>query len=504
MNNNYKLQLYGVAEIRNIESLAIQNSISEKELMFRAGNGVLLEIRKRWSKARKIVVICGKGNNAGDGYVVASLAKQVGLDVKILALAPEEELMDETRNAALECKSLDIPIKVFVKHELENGDLIVDAIFGIGYSGDMSEEYVRVIEAINNSGLSVISVDVPSGIDAESGYIGQCVVKADMTVTMIGEKIGLYLGKARDYSGKILLNTLSLPANLYESSVALVEKLDLVQELEGLPIRKASSHKGDFGHLLVIGGDYGMGGAVRIAAEAALRSGAGLVSVATRKENVIPINATRPEIMAYGIDIDNISQLDSLLVKATVVILGPGLGIGKWSKVMFETAMRANKLMVIDADGLNILGGENYGPRENWVLTPHPGEAGRLLDVSSDEVQKDRLGCLNQLKNKYGGICVLKGCNSLIVSQNFEKIIVCDYGNAGMATGGMGDCLAGVIGGLLAQKIDLFSAVRLGVAVHAKAGDLTALKEGSIGIAALDLLPWIRKLLSRETVVFEN
>lgn len=270
-----------------------------------------------------------------------------------------------------------------------------------------------------------------------------------------------------------------------------IEKLHLTKFAGYLKPRPREAHKGMYGHVLVIGGDYGFFGAVRMAAEAALRVGAGLVSIATRIEYASTLNIMRPEIMCHGIRSEK--GLVTLLDKATVVVIGPGLGQSRWAKKLLLRVIKSKKPLVVDADALNILASKPV-KYANWILTPHPGEAARLLKIKSKEVQVDRLSTIKALQEKMGGVCVLKGAGSLILAPN-ECLAVCEAGNPGMASAGMGDVLSGVIGGLLAQDIPLVDAAKLGVLVHAEAGDLAA-KEGERGMIATDLFPFLRRLVN--------
>lgn len=259
-----------------------------------------------------------------------------------------------------------------------------------------------------------------------------------------------------------------------------------------LPPRQRDAHKGNFGHVLVVGGDYGMPGAARMAGESALRSGAGLVSVATRHEHINAIIANRPELMCHGIK--KASELESLFQRATTLILGPGLGRSPWSKELFACVVQSELPTVIDADGLFWLSQFELS-HENWVLTPHPGEAARLLQTTNHAIQENRLGALGMLQQQYGGVIVLKGAGTLILGKSHQPHI-CPSGNPGMATGGMGDILSGIIAALIAQGIPLENAAQIGVSIHAEAGDQIAATQGERGLLATDLLPYIRNLVN--------
>ncbi len=267
--------------------------------------------------------------------------------------------------------------------------------------------------------------------------------------------------------------------------------LDWKQLQSYLPPRVRDAHKGLYGHVLVVGGDYGMGGAVRLAAEAALRVGAGLVSVATRPEHVTTVNACRPEILCH--QISQATDLGPLLARASVVVAGPGMGQSDWSKSLFNKILSAKLPLILDADALNLLSQQPQAV-PNAVLTPHPGEAARLLGVSTESVQAERAVATHRLVEKYHSVVVLKGAGTLV--QSAQGLAICKAGNPGMATAGMGDVLAGVIGGLVAQGLAISIAAELGVYVHALAADQAAFEGGQRGLLACDLMKYLRALVN--------
>jgi len=316
-------------------------------------------------------------------------------------------------------------------------------------------------------------------------------IAADLTVTFVGLKRGLFTSGGPQQCGEIVFSDLGIDPRAkldVRPSARLLDPNRL-----RLPRRTRAAHKGLYGHVLVIGGDHGYSGAARLAAEAAARVGAGLVSVATRATHAAMMNLTCPELMCHGVE--SIDELNPLLERATTLALGPGLGRGEWGRSLFRRALESGLPLVVDADALNLLA-ESPQPIAQSVLTPHPGEAGRLLGKTSSQVQQDRFSAVRALQAKYGGVCILKGSGTLI--QSGTKIPeVCPAGNPGMASGGMGDVLTGVIAGLIAQGLCPQEAARLGVCLHAEAGDHAAANGGERGLLASDLLRPLQHLVNR-------
>jgi NAD(P)H-hydrate epimerase len=343
-----------------------------------------------------------------------------------------------------------------------------------------------MIEAVNASGRPVVAVDVPSGLHADSGAVLGVATRAALTVTFIGRKLGHHLGAGPEHVGHVVFDALQVPVETYALAKPAARLLGEGDVLEALPRRHRLAHKGEHGHVLVIGGGPGMPGAARLAGEAALRSGAGLVTLAVHPENT-GVVAARPELMCVAAG--SRADLTAALSRATVVAVGPGLGQSAWAREMFEAALACGAPSVVDADALNLLAA---APRRNdqWVLTPHPGEAARLLGTTGAAVQADRLGASAQLQDRFGGTVVLKGAGSIVHGGGGVPHI-CDRGNPGMATGGMGDVLTGLIAGIAAQCTSLDLAARAGVFVHAQAGDLAA-RRGERGLLASDVLEQVR------------
>lgn len=487
-----KQPIYQSQQIREFERLALERfNITPSILMQRAGKAAFDFLQRRWPQAHKIVVFCGGGNNGGDGYVFAHFAHERGLIVEIWQIGVPDPQKPDAYAAFKQCEQANIPMNMFDPHlDLGHPDVIVDALCGIGLHELLKNGMVQAIEKMERSHSPILSIDVPTGIDADNGTVKGAAVHATATITFIGLKLGLLTGSGIGYTGELVMNDLQLPIDLYSYIAPVAEKIQLGCYAHFLKPRPRDWHKGLSGHVLVIGGDYGFSGAPRMAAEAALRVGAGLVTIATRPLHALTLNVTRPELMCHGIKAA--TDLDPLLEKADVLILGPGLGKSEWSRALWEKVTHQQTLpMVIDADGLNILSEAPFA-YPHWIMTPHPGEAARLLGVTSQAVQQDRVDCAKEICKRYNGTCVLKGAGSLVVAPNSLPAL-CDKGNPGMASAGMGDVLSGVIGGILAQGVPLGEAAKLGVCMHAIAGDLAA-KEGERGLLASDLMPFLRRL----------
>jgi NAD(P)H-hydrate epimerase len=470
-------------QVRALDRHAIDDlHIPSYTLMTRAGQAALGVVRSCWPSAQRVAIVCGPGNNGGDGYVLARLARAQRLDVVAIGLHEPGRLQGDARRAHDDFVAAGGAVVGWHAGCLSSADVVVDAIFGVGLSRAVEGVAKDAIAAINESGKPVLALDIPSGLHADTGEMLGVAVCATRTLAFIGLKLGFYLGHGPDCTGAVLWDGLELPPEALAHGDVAARRIDEGAIAELLPPRRRTAHKGQQGSVLVIGGNIGMAGAARMAGEAALRVGAGLVTVATRDENVPAIVGPRPELMCRGVA--SAAELKTLIDRADVIALGPGLGQDEWSKTMFSTAMSAAGRLVVDADALNLLA---QAPLSNahWILTPHPGEAARLLQSSPLQVQRDRLGSARAIVQRYGGTVVLKGAGTLIVTDGALPAI-CDRGNPGMATGGMGDVLTGVIAGIVAQTQDLAAAARVGVLVHALAGDMAA-RRGERGLLATDL-----------------
>ena len=484
--------LYHAADVRELDRIAIEErGIPGIQLMNRAGAAVFEVIMERWPRARNVVVMCGGGNNGGDGYVIARLAYERGLRPRLMALEDADGLCGYARLAWGAARAAGLSLTPYAPALLRDADLIVDAIFGSGLNRGVGGRYAAIVDEINASGSPVIAVDAPSGLDVDRGRALGCAVQAEATVTFIGLKAGLFTGDGPQYCGEVIFSDLGVPKDLYNSVDPRAERIDwsLLQPL--LAARDRGAHKGHFGHVAVVGGNHGMAGAPRMAAEAAARVGAGLTTVAMRPEYTAAMAAARPEIMWHGIT-DN-ETMDRALSRASVVAVGPGLGRDDWARKLFEKVVDSPLPLVIDADALNILA-EQPRSRGYWILTPHVGEAARLLQCQPADISADRVGAARQIQQHFSGMVVLKGAGTVICGEEGD-IAICSGGNPGMASGGMGDALTGVIVGLIAQGLPFESAARAGVALHAAAGDEAA-RAGERGMLAMDLIGCLRKLVN--------
>lgn len=480
--------LYSAAQVRELDRIAIEEfNIPGYELMCRAGKAVFEGITRKWPETRSLTVWCGSGNNAGDGYVIARLALEVGLEALVVCVGDPEKLKGDALTAFREYAQAGGKAELFQSGQRIEADLWVDALLGTGLDRPVTGLYAEAIGTINRAGLPVVAVDIPSGLNADTGMAMGCAVKADCTVSFIGLKRGLFTGQAAEYVGEIIYDALAVPDDVFKQVSARVFRVCQ----KPLAPRNRYAHKGNMGHVLIVGGDLGFSGAARMAGEAALRVGAGLVSIATRGEHAGLMNLNRPELMCHGVESEQ--DLKGLLDKASVVVLGPGLGQKEWGKAMFGAVLKSGNPVVLDADGLNLLAASPIG-KTMWILTPHPGEAARLLQISTPSVQQDRFAAVSAIQATYGGIAVLKGAGTLIASGS--RIAVSNTGNPGMASGGMGDVLSGVMAGLIAQGLDMQDAAEQGVFLHGRAADQAAMKDGERGLLATDLLPFLRQLVN--------
>lgn len=480
--------VYPVQSVRAIDRAAIERAgIGGYTLMTRAAEAAVSYAIEHYPAASRWQVVCGGGNNAGDGYVVARLAAMQGMGVSVVALIDPESLGGDAQTAYMDYAATGGAVVKWDGQLDADADLLFDGLLGSGLERDVEGSFADAVDVINAHPAAVIALDIASGIDGDTGALRGTAVVADATITFVGLKTGLYLGEGPGHSGQIRLADLDVPAECRADIDGAMRCISKTTIAEALPPRPRGAHKGDFGHVLIVGGGPGMPGAVRLAGEAALRSGAGLVTIATHPSHHASVTANRPELMCRAAE--SAEDIEDLLARATVVALGPGLGGSDWAEAMFTAAVDCKRPLVVDADGLNLLAG-NPRERADWILTPHPGEAARLLGTDTASIQTDRTAALAELAKRYGGAIVLKGAGSLIGSAA-DLPWLCTAGNPGMAAPGMGDVLTGIIAALRAQGFAADDAAVLGVDIHARAGDAAA-ANGERGLTASDLMAEIR------------
>jgi len=486
--------LFDAAALRQLEARATHRLGDGFELMRRAGQAAWRDLLARWPDAMRVLVVCGPGNNGGDGYVLAHRALEAGRDVCVVRLAEHAPRSELAHRAADEYAAAGGQINAF-EHGLPPCDVLVDALFGIGLSRAPDSTTQELIAAINAQHAPVFALDVPSGVDADRGAVPGAAVIATRTIEFIAPKAGLRTGAALDHAGTLSLASLDLHADDFDGVVAVAERLAATDLSRWLAPRPRDSHKGRNGRVLCIGGDHGSGGAIVLCAEAALRSGAGLVEVATRERHVAALLARLPEAMAH--DVGDAYALHVALDRADAVALGPGLGQGDWSLPLYERAIASGKPLMLDADALNLLATRPFALPADAVITPHPGEAARLLCTSTAEIQRDRFAAARALCERYACVVVLKGAGTIVMAAHETPRLIA-AGNPGMAVGGMGDVLSGVIAALRAQGINAFDAAACGALLHSAAGDAAAHDGGERGLLPSDLMPWLRHFSNQE------
>ena len=464
------------------------------ELMQRAGQASYELIRLLWPQAQHWLILCGHGNNGGDGYVIARLAQAAGYNVTLLAVEGRKALPEEAQQAREAWLAAGGVIHAADAPWPQQVDVIVDALLGTGLNRSPAAPYDRLIDLINVHAAPIFAVDMPSGLLAANGTAPGAAVIADHTLSMIALKPGQLTGKARDYIGVLHQDALGLSAFL-AGERAPITRYDAQDLSRWLKPRRATSHKGDHGRLLVVGVDSGTAGAIRMTGEAALRSGAGLVRVLTHQDNIVPILTARPELMVDELTPDHLQQA---LEWADAIAVGPGLGQRAWAQQALKQIAASEKPMLWDADALNLLA-INPDNRQNRILTPHPGEAARLLGVKTSEIESDRLHAAQQLAQRYGGVVVLKGAGTVVASAQGE-IALADVGNAGMASGGMGDVLSGIIAAMLGQKLTLLEAACAGCVAHGATADAVARQRGTRGMLATDLFELLWQFVNPEMI----
>jgi NAD(P)H-hydrate epimerase len=493
-------ELYGAEACRALDRSAIDDfGIPGFELMQRAGRAAFRVLLDRWPGVRRLSVCCGKGNNAGDGYLVAGLAREIGLEVALWQLGDPAELEGDAGLARDFAAARGVVPESGPPDALD-GDVIVDALLGTGIRGELKAPFDETARRINQSGLPVLAIDLPTGVNADTGAATRDAVRATVTVTFIGRKLGLYTGPGVSLAGEVVFDDLGVPAGVYRQvrGCPWLHYHTLPADCR-LGRRDANAYKHALGHVVVVGGDHAMGGAPLMAAEAALRSGAGMVSIVTRPAHRPAILARRPEVMV--VDGEDAAASRAVLDKARVLVVGPGLGDDDWGRSLLEASLARAVPTVLDADGLNRFAEMGLAAAGPLMVTPHVAEAARLLSRDVTAVQQDRPGAVRALAERVGGVAVLKGAGTLIGAWRegqAELLGVCGGGNPGMASAGMGDVLSGVLGGLLGQGLAPEHAALAGACLHAAAGDAAARELGQRSLLAMDVVDALVEILAAE------
>ncbi|MFM1681536.1 NAD(P)H-hydrate dehydratase [Aeromonas salmonicida] len=481
--------LWRTEQIRALEQRWAKREGQERyALMERAGAALRTYATHHWPRSCRWWIFVGPGNNGGDGYVLARLARQIGLEPRVIAARAPDELKGDARRAADDWLALGGTVLMAGASELDSlppPDLVIDALLGTGVHTPLSPLLTKIVATINSLGAPVLAVDLPSGLNADTGCAMGALVRATRTLTFIGIKQGMLTSDGVDGVGQLDCDPLGVMPE--ETLQAAAERIDYPGLKHQLTPRKRSAHKGSHGKVLLAGANVGMQGAIVLAGLACLRAGAGLVRVCQHPSHG-PVSLYQAELMNSVVDTDE--------YWASVRLVGPGLGQDEWGRRHFELLVNDSLPLVLDADGLNWLA---LCPRhqDNWVLTPHPGEAARLLGCSIADIAADRFAAVRRLQQRFGGVVLLKGAGSLI--DDGKQIALCNEGNPGMASGGMGDLLSGIIAALLAQGWSAVEATRLGAVIHGEAADLAA-ADGERGMLASDLLPFIRRLVNPDSI----
>ena len=484
--------LYDADALRAIERAALAGASDPALLMLRAGRAGWQVLATQWPQATRIVVACGPGNNGGDGYALAMQALQAGLDTTVVRL---EAHAPRTDAAQAMCAA-------FEQHggrslafdgALPPADVIVDALFGIGLSRAPDAASAALIAAINAADAPVFALDLPSGLSGDRGSADGAAIRATRTLQLLAPQIGLATGDGPDHAGALSLDALGVAASCITDAQPAARRVAARDLAYWLRPRTRNAHKGRHGRVLCIGGDHGTGGAVLLAAGAALRAGAGLVEVATQGAHVAPLLARWPEAMVRRTD--NVSALAGAFDAADVVALGPGLGQGAWGHTLFDETLDAATAtglpLVLDADALNLLAARPRTLPPGAILTPHPGEAARLLGTDTATLQRDRSAAVRALAARWNAVVVLKGAGSLVCAPDGLPWLIA-AGNPGMATGGMGDVLTGIVAALRAQGLGAEDAAVCGALLHAVAGDAAAARGGERGLLPGDVIDSLR------------
>ncbi len=482
-----------MADQYTIQQIGIPSTV----LMERAALQVVGIIEQENCNLKNVLVVCGSGNNGGDGFAIARILKQKGTTVSVFFVGKEETMSPDSKLQRKIAENCNVPIVTVLPKE--EYTIIVDAVFGVGLNRKITGKYEEIIKWMNAQSCTKVAVDIPSGICSATGNVLGIALRADLTITFGYEKLGMAMYPGADFVGKCVVVDIGIDPNFFREKeiVYTLEKQDLKRML---PERKAQSHKGSYGKVLMITGSKGMSGAAYLSAKAAYTAGAGLVQIYTVEENRVILQQLLPEAIITTYHVYEENQLHSLLDWADVICIGCGLGTsGVAEKLVCETLENTKKPCVIDADGINLLSAhKNLLAKEERpvILTPHMKEMSRLLNCTVDKLKDERIERVSEYTKEYGVVCVLKDART-VVSKRGKSMFINMAGNSAMAKAGSGDVLAGVIAGLLAQKKDAYDAATGGVFLHACGGDEAKQEKGSYSVLATDLIDGIATCIKK-------
>ena len=486
--------IYTAEQVRAFEENSFIKEGDDLRAMMEAAKQSVEILNKDFSTS-EFLILCGPGNNGGDGYFIGIGLSELKKRVKFLDVLDHIKKSPLCEHAFKAAKDSDFINAKTIK-DISSKTVIVDAIFGIGGRINLGSELEDILSACNRF-ESKIAIDVPTGLDSNTGEISQACFNAHKTITFIGLKLGQLINQGKIYSGDIVLKDLGF--NMNKIVKPTVHEFSYKDIKSKLPVRIKDAHKGNHGKLLVVAGDEGYGGAGILTSEAALKTGTGLVKLLTRKSHVSPSLAKNPEVMVCGSD--NAQDLEQNFLWPNVFVCGPGMFENYWSEQLLYkliTYAKKNRIpTLLDAGALRLLTKEPFTKMalpKDIILTPHPGEASSLLGITTEKIQKNRLKAVKDLHIKFGGIIVLKGHGTVI--HDGKESYLCSSGGPELAVAGSGDILSGVIGSLMAQGLQPKDAAIAGVALHANAGDFFAKEMGNIGLAASELIPHIRNALN--------